>query len=107
MTLLVAAGLFIKSLMNVSRVDLGLTIDRLVTFHIAREQNGYTPERAHVLFERLEDELAAQPGVTSVTASSVPAIAQDISERPDENAVGTIHILHDQPENCLVTTCCS
>ncbi|MPY91172.1 MAG: FtsX-like permease family protein [Luteitalea sp.] len=74
MTLLVAAGLFIKSLMNVSRVDLGLAIDHLVTFRISPELNGYTPERSRVLFERLEDELAAQPGVTSVTASNVPAI---------------------------------
>ena len=32
-------------------------------------------ERAKVLFERLEDALAAQPGVTSVTASTVPVIA--------------------------------
>ncbi|MPZ21777.1 MAG: FtsX-like permease family protein, partial [Luteitalea sp.] len=77
MTLLVAAGLFIKSLMNVSRVDLGLTIDHLVTFDISPEQNGYAPARAHALFERLEDELAAQPGVTSVTASRVRAIARD------------------------------
>ncbi|MPZ21235.1 MAG: FtsX-like permease family protein [Luteitalea sp.] len=74
MTLLVAAGLFIKSLMNVSRVDLGFKVDRLVTFYIAPELNGYTPERSRVLFERLEDELAAQPGVTSVAASNVPAL---------------------------------
>lgn len=75
MTLLVAAGLFTKSLLNVSRVDLGLKIDHLVTFAISPQLNGYTPERSRVLFERLEDELASQPGVTSVTASLVPAIS--------------------------------
>jgi predicted permease len=75
MALLVCAGLFTKSLLNVSRVDLGIDIDNLVTFSISPELNGYSPERSKALFERLEDELLAQPGVTAVAASLVPAIA--------------------------------
>jgi predicted permease len=75
MALLVAAGLFTRSLMNVTRVDLGLKIDNLLTFGISPELNAYTPERSRQLFERLEQELAALPGVTAVTASLVPAIA--------------------------------
>ncbi len=59
MALLVSAGLFTKSLFNVSRVDLGLKADNVVTFGIAPELNGYLPERSKALFERLEDELAA------------------------------------------------
>jgi predicted permease len=75
MMLLVSAGLFTKSLINITRVDLGLNPDHLVTFGISPQLNAYTAERSKVLFERLEDALAAQPGVTSVTASTVPAIA--------------------------------
>jgi len=75
MALLVAAGLFTRSLMNISRVDLGLKIDHLVTFGISPELNGYTPERSRLLFEHLEDRLRAVPGVTAVTASLVPALA--------------------------------
>jgi putative ABC transport system permease protein len=75
MALLVAAGLFTRSLMNVTRVDLGLKIDNLLTFGISPELNAYTPERSRQLFERLEQEVAALPGVTAVTASLVPAIA--------------------------------
>jgi predicted permease len=75
MALLVCAGLFLKSLLNVSRVELGIDVDRLVTFSISPELNGYEPERSKALFERLEDELLAQPGVTAVAASLVPAIA--------------------------------
>jgi predicted permease len=75
MALLVCAGLFTKSLMNVSRVDLGIDIENLVTFGVSPELNGYTPERSKQLFERLEDELAAQPGVIGVTTALVPAIA--------------------------------
>ncbi len=77
MALLVGAGLFTRSLMNVSRVDLGLKIDNLVTFAISPELNAYTPERSRVLFERLEDRLKATPGVTSVAVSLVPALAGD------------------------------
>jgi predicted permease len=75
MALLVCAGLFTKSLLNVSRVDLGMEIENLLTFSISPELNGYAPERSKGLFERLEEELAAQPGVTGVTASLVPAIS--------------------------------
>jgi predicted permease len=75
MTLLIAAGLFTRSLMNVSRVDLGIRTDNVITFAIAPQLIGYTPERTAALFERLEDELGAVPGVTSVTASTVPIIS--------------------------------
>jgi predicted permease len=75
MALLVAAGLFARSLMNISRVDLGLKIDNLVTFGVSPELNGYTPERSRLLFEHLEDRLSTVPGVTAVTVSLVPALA--------------------------------
>ena len=75
MTLLISAGLFIKSLFNVSRVDLGLNTSNLVTFGISPELNSYTPEQSLALFERLEAELSAIPGVTGVTASRVPLLA--------------------------------
>jgi predicted permease len=74
MALLVAAGLFTKSLYNVVRTDLGLDVRNLVTFTISPELNAYTAERARVLFDRLEQELAAQPGVASVSAALVPAL---------------------------------
>ncbi|MCI0437226.1 MAG: ABC transporter permease, partial [Gemmatimonadetes bacterium] len=74
MALLVVSGLFIRSLVNVSRIDLGVEADRVLTFRISPELNGYTPERSRALFERVEDELAALPGVTGVTASMVPLL---------------------------------
>jgi predicted permease len=75
MALLVSAGLFAKSLFNVTRVDLGVKVDNLVTFGVSPQLNGYTPERSRLLFERLESELAALPGVTAVTTSMVPLLA--------------------------------
>ena len=74
MVLLLSAGLFTKSLYNVSRVDLGLEVDHLITFGISPERNGYSTEQSGALFERLEDELRVLPGVTGVTASRVPLV---------------------------------
>ncbi len=75
MTLLVCAGLFVKSLFNVSHVDLGLKTENVVTFAVSPELNGYSGPRSLELFERLEDGLAAIPGVTAVTSSMVPMLA--------------------------------
>ena len=75
MMLLAASGFFVKSLMNVSRVDLGIKVDNVITFALSPELNGYTPEKTRLLFERLEEELRATPGVTGVTVALVPLLA--------------------------------
>jgi predicted permease len=75
MALLASAGLFIKSLSNVSRVDLGIRIDNMVTFGISPELSGYDSTRSKALFERVEDQLAAIPGVNGVTSSMIPILA--------------------------------
>jgi len=75
MALLISAGLFVKSLMNVSRVDLGVKVDDVVTFGLSPDLNGYDPARSRAFFERTEAELASVPGVTAVAASMVPLLA--------------------------------
>jgi len=75
--LLVSTGLFIKSLVNVTRVDLGIQIDNVVTFSITPLRVGYDTLRAKALYARVEEELAAVPGVTGVTSSLVPLLSGD------------------------------
>jgi predicted permease len=75
MALLMAAGLFVKSLMNVSTVDLGIKVDHVTTFALAPVLNGYEAARSKVFFEQVEQQVAAIPGVTGVTESSVPLLA--------------------------------
>ena len=41
----------------------------LIAFSLAPNISGYTSQQSRALFERLEVELAAQPGVTDVTAA--------------------------------------
>jgi predicted permease len=75
MALLMSAGLFIKSLYNVSRADLGIKIDRIVTFGISPRLSGYDSTRAPGLFARVEQEMASLPGVDGITSSTVPLLA--------------------------------
>jgi predicted permease len=74
MTALVLAGLFTQSLANLRSVDLGLDVDTLATFSLSPQRNGYTRQAAVQLFERLETELAAVPGVEAASASLVPVL---------------------------------
>lgn len=73
--LLAVAGLFIVSLVNVSRADLGLRREGLATFRLSPALNGYTPERTRALYREVEERLAAMPGVTAVSASTVPILS--------------------------------
>ena len=75
MALLIAAGLFIKSLRNISRVDLGVNIDNMVTFGISPARSGYDSTRALQLYGRVEEVLGSLPGVSAVTSSGVPLLA--------------------------------
>ena len=75
MTLLVAAGLFIQSLRNVSRVELGIETHNIVTFRVAPALSGYEDAQSQALYDRLASQLAAQPGVSSVTGATVAVFA--------------------------------
>jgi len=75
--LLIPTGLFLKSLVNLLHVDLGIRTGNLIGFSVAPELNGYKPEQSRALYERIETELAAVPGVRAVAASLVPLIANN------------------------------
>ena len=75
MALLVSAGLFVRSLVNVSNVSLGLDPEHVVTFAVAPGLNGYSPEGTRAFVERLETDLAAIPGVSSASASLIRVLS--------------------------------
>jgi predicted permease len=75
--LLAVAGLFVMSLVNVARTELGIRREGLVTFRLSPFLNGYTPERALAFFERVQDEMRSVPGVVSATASTVPILSNN------------------------------
>jgi len=73
--LLGVAGLFAASLMGLSRAELGLTPDGVITFRIAPQLNGYTAERTELLFDQVEETLRAMPGVVDVSSATIPVLA--------------------------------
>ena len=77
--LLISAGLFGKTLVNLTRVNLGIRTDHLMTFSLTPKLNGYSEERTRQLYHDLRERLAALPGVTSATGARVPAIANSSS----------------------------
>lgn len=77
MSLLIIAGLFIKSLRNLSRVDLGIKIDNVAMFTISPSLSGYDTVRTKAFFERVESELGALRGTNGVTSSVIPLIGGD------------------------------
>jgi predicted permease len=77
MALLMCAGLFVKSLRNVSSVEPGIRIDHITTFGIAPVLNGYSPARRSILFPQVTEALAAIPGVTGVTAARLAVLVNN------------------------------
>ena len=75
--LLVGAGLFIRTLYNLQRVDLGFNQENLLLFRLQPEQDGYKDERLLQFYQQLFERLDNLPGVRAATFGRVPLIAQD------------------------------
>jgi predicted permease len=76
--LLVGAGLFIRTLYNLQRVDLGFNQENILLFGVNPGQGGYKEERLTQFYQRLFERLDQLPGVRAATFSSVPLIAHNI-----------------------------
>lgn len=75
--LLVGAGLFIRTLYNLQRVNLGFNQDNLLTFTVQPELQGYKDEKLLRFYRQLFDRLDHLPGVRSATFGKVQLIAND------------------------------
>jgi predicted permease len=69
--LLIGAGLFLRSLKNLSNLGPGFRAERLVGFNIDPSLNGYSVERSKVFYEQLTENLSSIPGVQSAALASV------------------------------------
>ena len=102
--LLVGAGLFVRTLVNLSKTPLGFRTDHMLLFELNPPRTRYTDEQMTMLYSSLEDKIAAIPGVRSVSMSNIAIIgdghsgssfhpsgrpAQAAEERVQINSVGT------------------
>jgi predicted permease len=73
--LLVLAGLFMRSLINVSRVELGMDVEPVVTFSVAPLIAGYDAGRVDPLYDEITRRLEAEPGIRSVASAVIPPLS--------------------------------
>jgi len=66
--LLIGAGLFMRTLLNLQRVDPGFNTKNLLLFNVS--PGGYRNERLNQLYDRVAERLEALPGAPKVTFSS-------------------------------------
>ena len=79
--LLVGAGLLTRTLWNLTKLDLGVKPEQLITFSIAPDLNGYTPEKVAQFVTNLSEAAATVPGVQNVSVATVAAFAGDSAAR--------------------------
>src|SRR5262245_39225995 len=72
---LTGAGLFIRTLYNLQRVNLGFNQENLLLFSLSPRQGGYRDERLTQFYERLFERLDNLPGVRAATFGAVPLIS--------------------------------
>ena len=77
--LLVGAGLFIRTLANLRSADLGFNPARVLLFTVDPPRTRYKGEQTVTLFERIQDKVAAIPGVKSASLSGVALVANNRS----------------------------
>ena len=77
--LLVSAGFFVRSLMNLKDQDLGVRTDHVIQLSVSPELNRYTPAQTVAVVDRLRENIAALPGVRSVSASAMALLANSDS----------------------------
>jgi predicted permease len=75
--LLIGAGLFIRTLYNLQRVNLGFNQENLLLFRLQPRKNGYENERLVEFYRQLLTRLDQLPDVRAATFSRVPLIADE------------------------------
>jgi putative ABC transport system permease protein len=73
--LLLAAGLFVRTLYNLKSINVGFSTDHLIEFRVDPRMAGYTPAEVPTLYQQMLDKLGGLPGVRAVGATTDPVLA--------------------------------
>jgi predicted permease len=110
--LMIGAGLFMSTLINLRGVDPGFNTRDLLLFEVEPGLSGYEKERLANLYRQMSERIEAVPGVQSVTFSANPLLARSATEvffylpaasaaaEGEARPVGTIHV-NEVRENFL------
>jgi predicted permease len=73
--LLCGTGLFLRSLQSAAAIDIGFRSGNILMMSIDPSEHGYSPERTADFMLRLQQSVAALPGVVSATATDVAPLS--------------------------------
>ena len=73
--LLIGAGLFVRTLTNLTRVDVGFNRANLLIFRMQPRMSGYEGERLAQIYQQVIGHIEAVPGVRAATVSRHPLLS--------------------------------
>jgi predicted permease len=79
LVLLIGAGLFLRTVENLRRVNVGFNPTKLVLFRVNPALNRYDATRIGSLYAQLTERLQATPGVRAVTLANPPMLTGSVS----------------------------
>jgi macrolide transport system ATP-binding/permease protein len=101
--LVVAAGLFVRTLTNLRAIQLGFNPERLLLFTINARTAGYSNDRLVRFYDNLQTRLQALPGVRGVSASNFALVSESTGSTDNYTIPGysgvkpSLSILHVAP----------
>jgi len=106
LVLLAGAGLFLRTLDNLARVDVGFDASNLLLFNVNPRVNGYSLDRSSQIFGQVLDRMATMPGVTSAALTRTRLLSGTINvystwqqgQPSRAPVVETMHMMDVSPE---------
>jgi predicted permease len=80
-TLLLGAGLFVRTLGNLRSVNLGFRSENVYMLRLNPSLAGYTSERIPPLYDRLLERVSASPGVVRAGLAGLPLLSGRVNRR--------------------------
>jgi len=100
--MLVAAGLFVRTLSNLQSIQLGFNRENLLLFHMNARQAGHEDPEIVAFYADLQKRFRTIPGVRSASVSHHPLVGHGTWGSPvlpvGQKEKGTIHILMTGPD---------
>jgi predicted permease len=79
LVLVAGAGLFVRTLLNLSSIDPGFRPQNILLFHIEPPAAHYPAPKDIALHHQIEQQLASVPGLDSIALSGEPLVANNVS----------------------------
>ena len=95
LTLLIGAGLYVRTLWNLRHVTLGFNADNVLVFRVAPRRGGYPADRMQAFIDRVAEKIRNTPGVQTVSYSNMALLSGSTTDGPIRIGASTV----DEPKS--------